>query len=181
MTLTRRLLLVALISVLPAIVIWTYTEVSLRRAREAEVRGLALRQAQLASSELDRIFEGIRNLLVAVEEVPAVRTFDNPSCMTYLGNLQAKVPYLDAIMVLDPNGQTRCQQGAWPVRQIKETGYFQEALETGEFVIGEYSTSPDGKAENPHPVLPLVRAFRDESSRIAGVVVATLDLDWLGQ
>jgi Tfp pilus assembly protein PilE len=37
MTLTKRLLLLALISVLPAIVIWTYTEVSLRRARETSV------------------------------------------------------------------------------------------------------------------------------------------------
>ena len=60
MSLTRRLLLVALISVLPAIVIWTYTEVSLRRAREAEINGLAMRQAQLAASEVERIFEGIR-------------------------------------------------------------------------------------------------------------------------
>jgi len=70
MTLTKRLLLLALISVLPAIVMWTYTEVSLRRAREAEVNDLVIRQARVAGSELERIFDGIHSLLIAVDEAP---------------------------------------------------------------------------------------------------------------
>ena len=114
MTLTRRLLLLALISVLPAIVIWTYTEVTLRRAREAEVQDLALRQAQLAASEIERIFEGVRSLLVAVGEVPSVRALDTAACVPYLAALQPKVPYLVSIVGLDPERQVRCRQRAPP-------------------------------------------------------------------
>src|ERR671917_515758 len=109
MTLTRRLLLLAFIAVLPAIVIWTYTEVSLRRAREAEVHDLARRQAQLAASELERIFEGVRNLLVAVDEVPAVRSFESGACVTYLAALQPKVPHLLSLSALDLQGRIRCR------------------------------------------------------------------------
>ena len=90
MTLTRRLLLLALISVLPAIMIWTYTEVSLRRAREAEVTDLAIRQARLAASELERIFDGVQSLLLAVDETMSIRTFSSPNCNTYLRSLQRK-------------------------------------------------------------------------------------------
>ena len=181
MSLTRRLLLVALISVLPAIVIWTYTEVSLRRAREAEINGLAMRQAQLAASEIERIFEGIRSLLVAVEEVPSVREFNVAACTLYLSNLRAKVPYLDAVVVLDPEGRVACQHGSAAYSAFTDQSYFQDSLETSDLVVGEYTRGLASQNGSARPVLPLALSFRDDSGRIAGVVVAALDLDWLGQ
>src|SRR3712207_7250041 len=45
----------------------------LRRAREAEVRREALRLAEFASGELDRIVEGGRGVLLALGTLPAVR------------------------------------------------------------------------------------------------------------
>ncbi|MBM6594352.1 sensor histidine kinase [Microvirga pudoricolor] len=180
MSLTRRLLLVALISVLPAIVIWTYTEVSLRRAREAEINGLALRQAQLAASEIERIFEGVRSLLVAVEEVPSVRDFNGPACTSYLGNLRAKVPYLDAVVVLDPNGLARCQHGSATYDGFADKPYFRDALKTGDLVVGDF-TRVRLNAPSTRPILPLALAFQEADGSLGGVVVAALDLDWLGQ
>src|SRR5688500_19844673 len=37
-------------------------------AREAEVNDLAIRQAQLVGAELERVFDGIHSLLLAVDE-----------------------------------------------------------------------------------------------------------------
>jgi PAS domain S-box-containing protein len=177
MTLTRRLLLLALISVLPAIVIWTYTEVSLRRAREAEVHDLALRQAQLAASELDHIFEGIRHLLVAVAEMPAIRRLDTPACVAYLAALQPKVPHLLSITALDLEGRARCRQDM-PSGDLRfdDRFYFKEAIETGQFVIGDYT---DDRVLQV-PILPVAFPLKDHGGRTIGVVAAALDIKWLG-
>jgi hypothetical protein len=94
MRLTQRLFLLVLIALLPALAIQAYNEFDLRRTRQAEVDEMALRQAQLASSELNQIFEGIHNLLIAVAEVPSVRSFAAGECAAYLATLQPKVPYL---------------------------------------------------------------------------------------
>jgi PAS domain S-box-containing protein len=178
MTLTRRLLLLALIAVLPAIVIWTYTEVSLRRAREAEVHELAKRQAELAASELERIFDGVHTLLMAVAEVPAVRNLDTPACVPYLEGLQARLPHLLSISALDPDGRVRCRQVPPPADlRFDDRPYFKQAFAGEDFVIGEYT---EGRVARK-PVLPLAIPLRDERSRVIGVVAAALDLAWLGQ
>lgn len=109
MTLTRRLLLLALISVLPAIVIWTYTEVSLRRAREAEVNDLAIRQAQLVGAEIERIFDGVQSLLLAIDETQSIRSFDTAACSPYLKAIQEKVPYILSFVAMDISGHIRCR------------------------------------------------------------------------
>ena len=147
MTLTRRLLLLALISVLPAIVIWTYTEVSLRRAREAEVTDLAIRQARLAASELERIFDGVESLLLAVDETVSIRTFNTPLCNAYLQSLQRKVPHLLSIVAIDVEGSVRCSPGDFPAEEARfaDRPYFKASLASQGFAVGEFTPEfPEG-------------------------------------
>jgi PAS domain S-box-containing protein len=181
MTLTRRLLLLALISVLPAIVIWTFTEVSLRRAREAEIHEQAIRQAQLAGTELERIFDGVRNLLIAIEETPSIRTFDTPACSSYLGSLQQKVPQVRAFIALDLEGRVRCSSGETAYPDLRFTGrfYFQDTLAKRQFIVGDFTSSFIEGGLPIHPVLPLAMPIRDDGGNIVGVMAAALDLNWL--
>jgi len=183
MTLTRRLLLLALISVLPAIVIWTFTEVSLRRAREAEVNELAIRQVRLAGAELERIFDGIQSLLLAVDETPSIRSFDTPNCSRYLNAIQQKVPYLLSFVAMDLSGYARCRPtGTVDTRHhFSDRLYFQDALAKKGFVVGEY-TRQFGEGElPPHPVLPVALPIWDDKGDIVGVLAAALDLNWLDE
>jgi PAS domain S-box-containing protein len=181
MTLTKRLLLLALISVLPAIVIWTYTEVSLRRAREAEVNDLVLRQAKLAGSEVERIFDGIHSLLIAVDEIPSIRTFNTPVCSSYLRSLQHRVPYLTSIIALDRDGQVRCS-GAQTIadRRFNNRSYLKETIEQNRFVIGVYTTDFSEGGVTQRPVLPLTLPIWNDDGETVGVIAAALDLRWLG-
>jgi PAS domain S-box-containing protein len=182
MTLTKRLLLLALISVLPAIVMWTYTEVSLRRAREAEVNDIVIRQARVAGSEIERIFDGIESLLIAVDEAPSIRTFSTPSCSAYLRSLQLKVPYLLAFVALDLEGRVRCQHAQLPGGDLRfsNRSYFQDVLRTQGFVVGIYTPEFTEGGIGAHPVLPLALPIRDDG-RITGVIATALDLRWLDQ
>src|SRR3954468_17373447 len=138
MTLTRRLLLLALISVLPAIVIWAFTEVSLRRAREAEVNDLVVRQAQLATAELDHIFDGVNSLLLAMAETPSIRSFNMQTCNTYLRSVQQKVPHIAAFVVLDMEGAVRCNDKGLINADLrfKDRAYFQDAIAKKAFSVG---------------------------------------------
>lgn len=176
MTLTQRLFLLVTIALLPAVLIQAYNEFDLRLSREQEVRELALSQAQLAASELDQIFTGVRSLLTAVAEVPSVRALDTPACVAYLATLQPRVPYLASIAVLDLDGRVACRQQP-PPQDIRfaDRSYFREAIATGSFVIGEYT---EGRVAL-RPVLPLALPLRDGAGAVIGVVAAALDLGWL--
>ncbi|MGO4571590.1 sensor histidine kinase [Microvirga sp. 2TAF3] len=182
MTLTRRLLLLALISVLPAIAIWTYTEVSLRRAREAEISDQVIRQAKLAGSELERVFDGIHSLLIAVDETPSIRGFNTLTCNAYLKTLQQKVPHVLSFVVLDLDGDVRCQHSDVQVdRSYKERSYFRDALATQQFVVGQYTQEFAEGGLGSHPVLPLALPVWSSSGLVIGVLAAALDLNWLDQ
>ncbi|MBF9232230.1 sensor histidine kinase [Microvirga alba] len=183
MTLTKRLLLLALISVLPAIVIWTYTEVSLRHAREAEVNDLVIRQVKLAGSELERIFEGIHSLLIAMGETRSVRAFDAPACGAYLKAIQERVPYLIAFVALDIEGRVRCSQSE-PTEvggNYRDRPYFQDILLTKDLVVGEYTPHFSEGNLGFHPVMPLALPLWDNDGHVVGAIVAALDLKWLDQ
>ncbi len=183
MTLTRRLLLLAVISVLPAIVIWTYTEVSLRRAREAEVNDLAIRQAQLVGAELERVFDGIHSLLLAVDETPSIRSFDTAACSPYLKAIQEKVPYILSFVAMDISGHIRCRPTGTTDTQhyFADRSYFHEALSRMGLVIGEYTPVFEEGGLAPRPVLPLALPIWNDRGDVVGVLAAALDLAWLNQ
>ncbi|MFL5203821.1 MAG: sensor histidine kinase [Microvirga sp.] len=183
MTLTRRLLLLAVISVLPAIVIWTYTEVSLRRAREAEVNDLAIRQAQLVGAELERVFDGIHSLLLAVDETPSIRAFDTAACSPYLKAIQEKVPYILSFVAMDISGHIRCRPlGTIDTQHyFADRAYFHEALSRLGFVVGDYTPVFEEGGLAPQPVLPLALPIWNDRGDVVGVLAAALDLAWLNQ
>src|SRR5688572_9570609 len=72
MGLRVRLFLLVLIAVLPAIAIQIYTEIDLRRSREAEIHEDALRHAGTVAGAMLEILEGSRQLLVALARLPPV-------------------------------------------------------------------------------------------------------------
>jgi PAS domain S-box-containing protein len=183
MTLTRRLLLLAVISVLPAIVIWTYTEVSLRRAREAEVNDLAIRQAQLVGAELERVFDGIHSLLLAVDETPSIRSFDTAACSPYLKAIQEKVPYILSFVAMDISGHIRCRPTGTTDTQhyFADRPYFHEALSRMGLVVGEYTPVFEEGGLAPRPVLPLALPIWNDRGDVVGVLAAALDLAWLNR
>jgi PAS domain S-box-containing protein len=183
MTLTKRLLLLALISVLPAIVIWTYTEVSLRRAREAEVNDFAIRQAQLVGAELERIFDGVHSLLLAIDETPSIRSFDTAACSPYLKAVQQRVPYILSFVAMDISGHIHCRpQGTTDTQHyFADRLYFHDALSALGFVIGQYTPEFEEGGLNAHPVLPLALPIWNDRGDLVGVLAAALDLKWLGQ
>lgn len=178
MTVTRRLFLLVVVALLPAAAIQGYNEWDLRRSREAEVHELALRQAQLAASELGQVVVGLRSLLIAVADVPDVQALDPARCRTYLAKLPPKMPQLGTIQALDARGRLVCRHEMpdGPL-DYADRPYFRMAVETLGFVVGEYTV---GRADG-RPMLPLALPLIGADGKLLGVIAAGLDLDWLNR
>jgi PAS domain S-box-containing protein len=178
MRLTSRLFALCLLALAPAVGLLIYNESVARRARESEVRELAVRSAHQAASELDRIIEGARNLLISIGEVDAVQALDTPACVSYLARLQPEVPHLVSLAALDHEGRLRCRQEVPPDGPTyADRSYFQEAITKDQFAVGEYTRARiAGK-----PVLPIAIPLKDASNQTIGVVAAAIDLSWLSE
>lgn len=174
LSLRQRLLLLVGIALVPSIAILTWEELDLRRARQAEVRELALRYAQLAASETNSILNGVETLLLAVGRAPVVRQ-DEAACSRYLSDVRATAPAVMGLAVLDRAGSLRChsdEDGTMPAPE-----HLAEVLRTGQFTVGVYRAA-QGRSG---PSLPLAAPLRDADGAIGGVMLAELDLGWFGE
>src|SRR6201990_3511914 len=102
-SLLSRLLLLCAAAMLPAIAIQAYNEIDLRRTREVEVQDEALGLAKLAAAEQQQIAQGVREALIALSEVPAIKTKDVQGCNTYLSRIKRRYPEFISFIVVDMN------------------------------------------------------------------------------
>ena len=174
-SLTKRLVLLTAIAVLPALVILVHYELALRRAGEAEIRQMTLRMARQTGAEIDRIFEGVENLLRAVAHAPSVVEGEGAPCPAYLSTLQRRLPHLVSLSVLDIGGRVSCQA---PPRRDAERhnarGYFRDVLGGKRFAVGMLSTL----AGADKPALPVAIPLTPQGE-FRGAIVAHLDVGWL--
>src|ERR1700675_1859803 len=90
-TLLSRLFVLVAVALLPAISIQAYNEFDLRRARQVEVQNHALSLARLAAAEQQQIVQGIRQVLIAMSELPPIKTRDSQACNALLAVMQQRV------------------------------------------------------------------------------------------
>ena len=104
MKLVYRLFLVLLVGLLPLIGMEVFNAYALHKARRAEVDQEAIRQARLTASELERLVEGIRGILVTVSQAPIVQRRDAAECSVFLSHILPTMQYLTSIAVADVSG-----------------------------------------------------------------------------
>src|ERR1700730_9977 len=153
-----------------------YNEFDLRRARQAEVQHQALSLAKLAAAEQQQIVQGIRQVLIAMSELPPIKTSDSQACDAYLAAIQQRFPAFIRFLVTDLNGRSFCNTNSdhRPIN-IAARRYFANVLKTGAFTVGEFST---GLATD-RKIVQFALPFYGDDGRMGGVIVAGLGLDWL--
>src|SRR5258706_1784489 len=176
-TILSRLFLLVAVALLPAIAIQMYNEFDLRRARQVEVQSQALSLARLAAAEQQQIVQGIRQVLIAMSELPSIKTRDSQACDAYLAAIQQRFPAFIRFLVTDLNGRSFCNTNTdhRPIN-IAARPYFASILKTGEFTVGEFSK---GLATG-RKIVQFALPFYGDDGRMGGVIVAGSCLDWLG-
>jgi signal transduction histidine kinase len=177
-SLRTRLLLLVLLAVIPALGLTLYTNLEERQLRKAQVQEQAMRLARLVSADHERLIEDARRLLVNLARLPAVRDRNPAACNALFADLLAQHSSYANLAVIDTDGNVFCS--ALPMTgqvYVGDRAYFQRAIETRDFVIGEYQIGRvTGKASIifGYPVL-------DDAGHVRAVVVASLDLAWLNE
>ncbi len=173
-----RLVLLVLFAVIPALGLILYTASEQRRAAGGEAQANALRLAQSVSSTQDDLFEGARQLLIALAQVPVVRG-DNPAeCNSLFSVLVKKYASYTNLGVVTPAGDIFCSGLPLPGPvNVADRAWFRRALESRDLVIGDYIVGRvTGKA-----TLGLGYPVLDEAGAVRAVLYAGLDLGWLNK
>jgi PAS domain S-box-containing protein len=175
-TILSRLFLLVAVALLPAIAIQAYNEFDLRRVRKVEVQDQALSLAKLAAAEQQQIVQGIRQVLVALSELPSIKARDSQACNTYLAAMKQRFPAFLTFLVTDLDGQPFCNTNNdhTPVN-VASRAYFASAVKTGAFTVGEFSIG----RSIPRKVIQFALPFYGDDGRMGGVIIAPLGLDWL--
>lgn len=175
MNVRAKLIGLALLALAPGLVIQGMNEIELRQSRQAEVTANALRSARSAAGELDRIVDSMKIVVTTLAESDAVRDRNPEKCDALVAAIKRDAPHLSTAGAIGLDGFPFC--ASLPVRQINvsDRGYFREALEKKTAVVGEFTV---GRLL-PAPVLPVAAPFHDRDGAVAGVVFATLSLEWL--
>jgi PAS domain S-box-containing protein len=174
--LLSRLFVLVAVALLPAIAIQAYNELDLRRARQSEVQNQALGMARLAAAEQQQIVQGVRQVLITLSELPAIKAKDREACNTYLAALRPRFPAFITLLVTDANGQSFCQtRGDHGAINIAGRAYYASLLNTGTFTVGEASLS----LSTGRRVLQFALPFYDDGGHIGGIIEASLSLKWL--
>ena len=164
------------VALLPAIAVQVYNEFDLRRAREVEVQDQALSLAKLAAAEQQQIVQGIRQTLIALSELPAIKAKDPQGCNAYLSKIKQRYPGFINFVMVDMNGSSFCDASSdHKPSTAAGRSYFANVLKTGEFTVGEFAIGRLTGRNVLHFALP----FYGDDSRMGGVVIAALSLDWL--
>jgi signal transduction histidine kinase len=168
-------LLVA-VALLPAVALQASNEFYLRRARQVEVQNHALNLAKLAAAEQQQIVQGIRQVLIALSELPAIKATDSQACNAYLAAMHQRFPAFITFLVTDLSGRSFCDTNSdhKPV-DISARDYFDSTLKSDVFTVGEFSAG----LSTGRNVIQFALPFRGDDGRMGGVIVAALNLDWL--
>lgn len=162
------------VALLPAIAIQSYNEFDLRRSRQMEVQDQALGLAKLAAAEQQQIVQGIRQVLIALSELPAIKARDTQACSAYLSTINQRYPAFLTFVVVDMNGQSFCATNG-KTTSVAGRAYFANAVRTGEFTVGEFSI---GRLTG-RKVIQFALPFYGDDARMGGVIIAPLSLGWL--
>ena len=171
-SLRLRILAPAALVAVPAVALLLYTSFDRLEQAERAVTDNAERLASLIAVDQERLIEGTRQLLIALSSSRDVREGDSEACSTYLRRI---VPQFGAmytnIGVIDTTGAMVC--GALPVVPVSlaDRGYFQRALATKGFVVGEYQVG----RQTGKPSFPFALPVLDDAGVPRRVVYAAVD------
>ncbi len=167
-----RLLLLVLLALAPASSLFIYDAWEDRRRAEAEVQHDALRLTQLVAANLDGQVEQARQLLLALSQLPEVRSAVE-GCNGLLGRLLQRLPMYENLGVISADGRLVCVAGpSAPEGDLASLRDYRRVVDTGEFTVGDFHIGAG-------PVIGLGYPVFDSTGRTASVAFATLRISRL--
>lgn len=174
-----QLLLLVLAAIIPVAALVLYSAREEGRHRTAEAQASALRVARGVAAQQNDQIVSTRSLLMAVAQLKAVRERDVAGCHDLLARLLTQTQGFTTLSAVDVDGSAFCSATppAAAGTTVADRPYFQTAIRTGDFAIGEFTI---GRASG-RTVIPAAYPLLDDSGSVAGAVLTGIDLSWFGR
>lgn len=172
-----RAIFLVLLTILPLLVLTLYSYFNQRERAIREVQRDELVAARNLATIQETLINNTWQLLATLAQAPAVQRRDRAACDPLFAEIQAKSHYYASLGAADPEGQVFASAPAIqePVN-IGDRLYFRKAIETGGFAVGEPILGRISKKYSLNFAYPI----QDAAGRLQGVLIAGLDLHWLG-
>src|ERR1700680_735664 len=174
--LTGRMFLLVIIAVLPALAIQAVNEYTLRRAGEDDIRQRVVQITKQFGEEIKEQREGASQLLIAMGEIDALQDGKAQECSVILTNLKRQFDSYARLGAADLNGKVFCSSNTVG-ESVADTEFFKRAMAGDGLAVGNYFVDPADQQKMIH----FAHKFRDNDGKVAGVVFAGLDLNWLSE
>lgn len=173
-----RLLLLVLLSILPALLLVLFNAFEQRRTAQEDARDNALRLARLAAAAQKQHIEASRQLLVTLSQLPEVRRTNALQCEALFNNLLGLHQVYLNFGLINPAGWVVASALAQTNEFLGDRSYFLLARDTGKFTVGEYQIGRITRKALVNMAFPVETP---DGRSLAGVVYVALDLKWLNQ
>ncbi|MDO9128905.1 MAG: hypothetical protein Q7U34_03475, partial [Anaerolineales bacterium] len=146
-----RLFLLLGLLLLPLLGLTLRTASAQRELAAAQAKAEALRMARLVVSNQNTLTTSVHQLLIALAQLPEIRSGDPAGCSALLAELLKQYPGYTNLNVAALNGDLLCSAipTSGPINYA-DRAWFQRVLQTRNFVVGEYVIGrTTGKATLP--------------------------------
>jgi len=172
-----QLLLLVVISVLPALVIVVFTGIDRRAENIAEVRRNLDNAIYGLARDHEDSMASTSQFLITLAMLPQVQNRRTDESNRLFKSLLKENPSYANIFAADARGKVFASAQPFKPFLIDDRTFFQDVMRTGEFTIGEYRRG----IRSSRQVLPCAYPIRDAQDKITGVVVVGIDLSRYGE
>jgi GGDEF domain-containing protein len=171
-------MIMALIAVVPIVLERVHNEQFDRSERIEAANKQALDLARRAASLQGDVIVATRSLLQVLARTGVVAAPTAQPCDRLLKSVAEPQRWIRALSVADLSGRIVCSSSADAIGlDISKREHFVNAVKSGQFVVSDYFMGVRDKS----PLIVAAYPQRNADGRIESVVLATLDLNWLGQ
>jgi PAS domain S-box-containing protein len=164
------------ISVLPVLGIVLYSGLTIMQKDMTKTESDILRVVRTLAYDHERIVESTHQFLVTLAEFPDVQNQDAKACNRLFNKLLKANPIYANIFSATTEGMVFSNALPFTPHSIRDRKYYQDALRTMDFSVGEYVIGVTLK----QPVLHFAYPVRDAKGRFKGVVVVAFALGHYG-
>ncbi len=172
-----HLLLLVLLSVLPALGIVIYMGMNWLHSDVKAAHNDALRVLQSLANDHERTMENTRQLLTTLAKLPDVRNQDAAACNRLFRTILKENPMYTTILAVNAQGMVFANALPFTPYSVRQRKHFQDSLRTKDFSVGEYMIGIASGLQ----LFPFAYPVLDSRGRVQAVVIAGIALDRYGQ
>jgi diguanylate cyclase (GGDEF)-like protein len=178
LSIRARLIVVALLAIAPLMVERVRGLERARVERAALARNQVIDLARSGVAAQREVIDSTRALLRVAAHVYMKMPLDAPDCNQILNDLSGNVPWMRMLAVAGSNGRVKCASDPAVIGlNIGDRPYFQNALHSRDFALGDYLIKRFSGVPGVMATYPVIK----DRGVVTAVIVGSLDLKWIGE